>query len=152
MLASAQQRDKVIDYIRLGIKEGATLVAGGPEAPEGLDQGYFVKATVFGNVKPESRLAQEEIFGPVLCIIPYTGEAEAIRIANGTAYGLSGAVFPLTRKRRKRSAASCKPARYSLTAVPSIRWRPSVGSGIPAWAGNSVNGAWRFWEVRALQL
>jgi len=71
-LASAQQRDKVIDYIRLGIKEGATLVAGGPEAPEGLDQGYFVKATVFGNVKPESRLAQEEIFGPVLCIIPYT--------------------------------------------------------------------------------
>ncbi|MCH8505732.1 MAG: aldehyde dehydrogenase family protein, partial [Ectothiorhodospiraceae bacterium] len=98
-LASSMQRDKVREYIRIGQEEGAKLVAGGAEAPEGLDQGYFVKATVFGNVDPASRIGQEEIFGPVLSIMSYRDEDDAVEIANGTPYGLSGAVWSDDRDR-----------------------------------------------------
>ena len=152
-LASAQQRDKVIDYIRLGIKEGATLVAGGPKAPEGLDQGYFVKATVFGNVKPESRLAQEEIFGPVLCIIPYTDEAEAIRIANGTAYGLSGAVFSTDQEKAKAVGGKLQTGQVFVNGGAFNPLAPFGGFGHSG-VGREF-GKWgleEFLEVRALQL
>jgi aldehyde dehydrogenase (NAD+) len=88
---SAAQRDRVVEYIKKGVEEGATLAAGGPEPVEGA--GYFVRPTVFGNVKPDMTIAQEEIFGPVLSILPYTDEADAIRIANGTPYGLAAGVF-----------------------------------------------------------
>lgn len=91
-LASAAQRERVQGYIKTGIDEGATLVAGGLGAPEGLSTGYFVKPTVFSNVAPEMTIAQEEIFGPVLAILPYDDIDDAIRIANGTVYGLAGAV------------------------------------------------------------
>jgi acyl-CoA reductase-like NAD-dependent aldehyde dehydrogenase len=91
-LVSAAQRDRVRDYIRKGIDEGATLVTGGVEAPEGLDTGYFVRPTVFADVTPEMTIAREEIFGPVLAIMPYDSEEEALEIANGTDYGLSGGV------------------------------------------------------------
>jgi acyl-CoA reductase-like NAD-dependent aldehyde dehydrogenase len=80
-------------YIRKGIEEGAELLCGGPDAPAGLDKGYYVKPTVFGRVKPDSTIAQEEIFGPVLSIITYRDEDDAVRIANGTPYGLAGAVW-----------------------------------------------------------
>ena len=86
-------RDRVQSYIRLGIEEGATLVAGGPDAPEGLDVGYYVRPTVFADVKPSMRISQEEIFGPVLSIIGYSDEADAITIANDTPYGLSAGVW-----------------------------------------------------------
>jgi len=91
-LASAAQRERVQGYITTGIDEGATLVAGGLGAPEGLSTGYFVKPTVFSNVTPEMTIAQEEIFGPVLAILPYDDIDDAVRIANGTVYGLAGAV------------------------------------------------------------
>ena len=91
-LVSAVQRDRVRGYIRCGIDEGATLVTGGPDAPNGLDKGYYVQPTVFSNVTSGMKIAQEEIFGPVLVIMPYDTEDEAVEIANGTAYGLSGAV------------------------------------------------------------
>ncbi|MFM8895390.1 MAG: aldehyde dehydrogenase family protein, partial [Actinomycetales bacterium] len=91
-LASAAQRERVQGYIKAGIDEGATLVAGGLGAPEGLSTGYFVKPTVFSNVTPEMTIAQEEIFGPVLAILPYDDIDDAVRIANGTVYGLAGAV------------------------------------------------------------
>jgi acyl-CoA reductase-like NAD-dependent aldehyde dehydrogenase len=80
-------------YIKRGIDDGARLVTGGLERPAGLDDGYFVAPTVFSSVAPESVIAQEEIFGPVLVVIPYDTEEEAIEIANGTAYGLSGGVW-----------------------------------------------------------
>ena len=80
-------------FIRKGIEEGAELLCGGADAPEGLDKGYFVKPTVLGRVAPGSTLDQEEVFGPVLSIITYKDEADAVRIANGTAYGLAGAVW-----------------------------------------------------------
>jgi len=93
-LASAAQLERVRGYIRRGVAEGAELVAGGAEPPEGVPAGgYFVKPTVFGKVKPGSTVEQEEIFGPVLSIITYKDEDDAIRIANDTPYGLAGAVW-----------------------------------------------------------
>jgi acyl-CoA reductase-like NAD-dependent aldehyde dehydrogenase len=91
-LVSAAQRDRVRGYIGQGIAEGATLVTGGAEPPEGLDRGYFVRPTVFADVTPAMTIAREEIFGPVLCIIPYDTEDEAVEIANATVYGLAGGV------------------------------------------------------------
>ena len=92
-LISASQRDRVRDFIRKGIAEGAELLCGGPDAPAGLSKGYYVQPTVFGRVKPGSTIEQEEIFGPVLSIINYKDEDEAARIANGTPYGLAGAAW-----------------------------------------------------------
>lgn len=92
-LVSETQRERVRGYIRKGEEEGARLITGGPEPPEGLERGYFVRPTVFSEVTPEMTIGQEEIFGPVLVIQPYEGEDEAVRIANSTAYGLAGGVW-----------------------------------------------------------
>jgi aldehyde dehydrogenase (NAD+) len=91
-LAVARQRDRVEGYIAAGIAAGATLAAGG-KRPEHLDRGWFVEPTVFGNVDNASTIAQEEIFGPVLSVIPADDEADAVRIANDTIYGLNASVF-----------------------------------------------------------
>jgi acyl-CoA reductase-like NAD-dependent aldehyde dehydrogenase len=92
-LASQAQVDRVTGYIRKGIEEGAKLVTGGPERPEGLGSGYYVRPTVFSEVNNDMTIAREEIFGPVLAILPYDTEEDAIRIANDTPYGLSGGVW-----------------------------------------------------------
>jgi len=92
-LISDVQRDRVRGYIEKGLAEGAKLVTGGAEPPEGLERGYFVRPTVFSEVTPDMTIAQEEIFGPVLSIIPYDTEDEAVEIANGTIYGLAGGVW-----------------------------------------------------------
>jgi len=103
-LVSAAQRDRVRGYIRKGIEEGAKLVTGGPEPPDGLERGYFVRPTVFSEVRNDMTIAQEEIFGPVLAIIPYDDEDDAIRIANDTVYGLAAAVWSGDPERAKRVA------------------------------------------------
>ncbi|MER5305336.1 aldehyde dehydrogenase family protein [Streptomyces lasiicapitis] len=90
-VVSAKQQDRVRGYIERGVEEGARLVAGGPEAPR--EQGYFVSPTVFADVTPGMTIAQEEIFGPVVSLIRYEDEADAETIANGTVYGLAGAVW-----------------------------------------------------------
>ncbi|HYT39666.1 MAG TPA: aldehyde dehydrogenase family protein [Acidimicrobiia bacterium] len=92
-LISDVQRDRVRGYIETGLAEGAKLVTGGAEPPEGLGRGYFVRPTVFSEVTPDMTIAQEEIFGPVLAIMPYDTEDEAVEIANGTIYGLAGGVW-----------------------------------------------------------
>ena len=92
-LVSDVQRERVRGYIRKGEEEGAKLITGGAEPPEGLDRGYFVRPTVFSEVTPEMTIAQEEIFGPVLVIQPYDGSDDAVRIANATDYGLAGGVW-----------------------------------------------------------
>ncbi|MBW3614907.1 MAG: aldehyde dehydrogenase family protein [Actinobacteria bacterium] len=92
-VASAEQQQRVRSYIEKGIEEGAKLLTGGPEAPEGLDRGYFVQPTVFSEVHNDMTIAQEEIFGPVLSIIPYDDEDEAVEIANDTIYGLAAGVW-----------------------------------------------------------
>jgi aldehyde dehydrogenase (NAD+) len=92
-LVSEIQRERVRGYIEKGIAEGARLVSGGSEQPEGLERGYFVRPTVFSNVTTDMTIAREEIFGPVLCIMPYDDEDDAIRIANDSMYGLAGGVW-----------------------------------------------------------
>jgi aldehyde dehydrogenase (NAD+) len=91
-VVSKNQFKKVQHLILKGIEEGAKLIAGGPGRPEGLNKGYFVRPTIFTEVRNDMTIAQEEIFGPVLCIIPYEDENDAVRIANDTPYGLSGYV------------------------------------------------------------
>jgi aldehyde dehydrogenase (NAD+) len=103
-LASKAQFDKVQRLINTGIEEGATLVAGGPGRPHGLTKGYFVKPTVFADVRNDMTIAREEIFGPVLCILPYENEEDAVRIANDTPYGLSGFVTSENIERARRVA------------------------------------------------
>ncbi|MEU5254522.1 aldehyde dehydrogenase family protein [Streptomyces longwoodensis] len=90
-LVNAKQQDRVRGYIEKGVAEGARLVAGGAEPPR--ERGYFVSPTVFADVTPEMTIAQEEIFGPVLSVLRYEDEEDALRIANGTVYGLAGAVW-----------------------------------------------------------
>lgn len=92
-LVSAAQRDRVSGYIARGVSDGADILCGGLGMPEGIAKGYFAKPTVFGRVAAKSVIAQEEIFGPVLCIIPYSDEDEAVAIANDSIYGLAGAVW-----------------------------------------------------------
>ncbi|MGW3650524.1 aldehyde dehydrogenase family protein [Streptomyces sp. NPDC000878] len=92
-LASEAQRARVATYIERGVADGATVVVGGPGRPEGLETGAYVRPTVFADVDPDSVIAREEIFGPVLAVIPYTDDDHAVQIANSTVYGLNGAVF-----------------------------------------------------------
>ncbi|HEU5104971.1 MAG TPA: aldehyde dehydrogenase family protein [Solirubrobacterales bacterium] len=92
-LVSEVQRERVRGYIEKGVEEGARLLTGGAEPPEGLGRGFFVRPTVFSEVEPEMTIGQEEIFGPVLAIQPYEGEEDAVRIANSTDYGLAGGVW-----------------------------------------------------------
>jgi len=91
-LAMARQRDRVESYIAKGVAEGATLATGGGR-PKDLDRGWFIEPTVFGNVDNSSTIAREEIFGPVLTVIPADDEADAVRVANDTIYGLNASVF-----------------------------------------------------------
>ncbi len=91
-VVSKVQFDKIQGLIQKGIDEGATLVAGGPGRPDGLDNGYYVKPTVFANVTNDMTIAREEIFGPVLCILGYDDLDQAVEIANDTEYGLAGYV------------------------------------------------------------
>jgi len=103
-VVSKTQFDKIQDLIQSGIDEGATLVAGGPNRPEGLDQGYFIRPTIFTDVSNNMRIAKEEIFGPVLSIIPFDTEEEAIVITNDTSYGLGNYVQTQDKEKARRVA------------------------------------------------
>jgi aldehyde dehydrogenase (NAD+) len=113
-LVSAAQRDRVRGYIQKGIDEGATLVTGGVDAPEGLDVGYFVQPTIFADVTSDMTIAQEEIFGPVLVIMPYDDEADALRIVNSTIYGLSGGVQSADLDRAKAFARRMRTGQVNI--------------------------------------
>tara|TARA_Y100000590_G_scaffold137523_1_gene157475 strand:+ start:5770 stop:7200 length:1431 start_codon:yes stop_codon:yes gene_type:complete len=103
-VVSKTQYDKIQGLIKSGIEEGATLVAGGPEKPNGLKKGYFIKPTIFTNVSNNMRIAKEEIFGPVLSIIPFESEEEAIEITNDTSYGLGNYVQTENKDKARRVA------------------------------------------------
>ncbi|HMU90441.1 MAG TPA: aldehyde dehydrogenase family protein [Pseudomonadales bacterium] len=113
-LSSLQQANTVRKYIRKGIEEGATLVTGGLEEPAGFEGGAFVKPTIFADVKNSMTIAQEEIFGPVLSILTYKDEADAIRIANDTVYGLSGSVWSSDPNRALRVAKQLRTGQVSI--------------------------------------
>jgi len=92
-IVSAAQRTSILEYIQTGLREGAKLAIGGVERPKHLRRGFYVQPTIFTNVDNAMKIAQEEIFGPVLSIIPHDGDDDAVRIANDSIYGLRGAVF-----------------------------------------------------------
>jgi aldehyde dehydrogenase (NAD+) len=117
-LVSGAQRERVRGYIKKGIEEGAELLCGGPEAPPALPTGWYVKPTVFGRVHPESTIAQEEIFGPVLSIIVYKDEEEAIAIANNSMYGLGGGVWSKDEARAVRVARRIRTGQVDINGGP----------------------------------
>jgi len=132
-MVSQKQYERVQAYIRKGIEEGAEVLVGGEGHPEGFEAGYFVKPTVFVNVKNEMTIAQEEIFGPVLCVIAYDSEDEAIRIANDSKYGLHGAVLGTDLQRARRVASQIRSGRVvinNMTDDPQAPWGGFKYSGV----------------------
>lgn len=128
-IANRSQYDKVQAMIGIGIAEGATLLCGGPGRPDGLSRGYFARPTIFSGVRPDMRIAQEEIFGPVLCLIPYDGEEDAIRIANDTIYGLGSHVQSGDLDRARRVAARIRAGQVHINH--------------PAWDGLAAFGGYK---------
>jgi acyl-CoA reductase-like NAD-dependent aldehyde dehydrogenase len=116
-LVSEAQRERVRGYIRRGVEEGARLVAGGEDPPYGAESGYFVQPTVFSDVTPEMTIAQEEIFGPVLAIMPYDDEDDAVRIANETVYGLAGGVWSGDSDRAQRVARRLRTGQVEINGA-----------------------------------
>jgi aldehyde dehydrogenase (NAD+) len=132
-MVSEKQYERVQSYIRKGIEEGAELLAGGQGHPEGFEAGYFVKPTVFVNVKNDMAIAQEEIFGPVLCVIAYDSEDEAIRIANDSKYGLHAAVLGTDLQRARRVASQIRAGRVVINGMsddPLAPWGGFKFSGV----------------------
>jgi aldehyde dehydrogenase (NAD+) len=111
---SQKQYERVQSYIRMGIEEGAEVVVGGEGPAEGFEAGYFVKPTVFVNVKNDMTIAQEEIFGPVLCVIAYGSEDEAIRIANDSKFGLHAVVLGADIERARLVASQIRAGRVVI--------------------------------------
>jgi acyl-CoA reductase-like NAD-dependent aldehyde dehydrogenase len=152
-LVSAVQRDRVRNYIEKGVGEGATLLTGGAEAPDGLDKGYFVKPTVFSSVTRDMTIARDEIFGPVLSIIPYDTEEEAIDIANDTEYGLAGGVWSSDPERAK---AVARRLRTGQVEVNGGGFNPMAPFGGYKQSGNGREfgsfGLDEYLETKAMQL
>lgn len=150
-LVSAAQRERVVGYIKKGIEEGAALVAGGPDRPEGLEKGFFVRPTVFAGVDNSMTIAREEIFGPVLSIIPYEDEDEAVRIANDTVYGLSGAVWSADPERARRVARRLRTGQVEINGG---KWNPFAPFGGYKQSGHGRElgkyGLEEFLEVKAM--
>ena len=153
-LTSKAQLERVRNYIEKGIAEGAELVAGGAEAPEGVPAGgYYVRPTVFGKVRNDMTIAQEEIFGPVLSIIAYRDEEDAVRIANDSPYGLAGAVWSKDEARAQRVARRIRAGQVDVNGGAFNMNAPFGGfkqSGHGREAG--VYGLEEFLEYKSLQL
>jgi aldehyde dehydrogenase (NAD+) len=128
-LANGAQFAKVQGLIQVGIDEGAKLLIGGPGRPNGLNRGFFARPTVFSEVTPEMRIAQEEIFGPVLVIQPYEDEEDAIRIANATVYGLSSHVQSADQEAARRVARQIRAGQVHIN--------------YPAWSGFAPFGGYK---------
>jgi aldehyde dehydrogenase (NAD+) len=126
-VTSKSQLERVRGYIAKGVAEGAELLAGGADAPEGLARGWYVRPTVFGRVDPKSTIAQEEIFGPVLAIITYRDEDDAVRIANDTIYGLAGGVWSKDEERAKRVARRLRTGQVDINGGPFNMQAPFGG-------------------------
>jgi aldehyde dehydrogenase (NAD+) len=150
-MVSQKQYERVQSYIRKGIEEGADVLVGGEGRPKGFEAGYFVKPTVFVNVNNDMTIAQEEIFGPVLCVIAYGSEDEAIQIANDSKYGLHAAVLGTDLERARRVASQIRAGRVvinGLTDDPQAPWGGFKYSGIGREYGRY--GIEAFLETRAI--
>ena len=151
-LVSAIQRDRVRGYITTGIDEGAKLLIGGPEAPEGLETGYYVQPTIFSEVTRDMTIAREEIFGPVLVIIPVDSEDEAIEIANDSQYGLAGSVWAGDPAHAEHVARQLRTGQVDINGG---QFNPSAPFGGYKQSGNGrERGRWgleEFLETKAMQ-
>jgi aldehyde dehydrogenase (NAD+) len=132
-VANRAQFDRVQEMIGIGIAEGARLVCGGPGRPEGLDRGFYCRPTVFSAVHPQMQIAQEEIFGPVLAVIPYGSVDEAVEIANGTAYGLGAHVQGQDLGAARAIAARIRSGQVHINHPP---WNPEAPFGGYKRSGN----------------
>ena len=152
-LVSAQQRERVRGYIHQGIEEGAQLAIGGAEPPPGLERGYFIRPTVFTNVRNDMTIAREEIFGPVLVILPYDDEEDAVRIANDSPYGLGGGVWSGDPERAKRVARRLRTGQVDINGG---NFNPMAPFGGYKQSGNGREfgrfGLEEYLEVKAMQL
>jgi acyl-CoA reductase-like NAD-dependent aldehyde dehydrogenase len=152
-LVSEVQRRRVRGYIEKGREEGAKLLTGGAEAPEGLERGYFVRPTVFSDVTPEMTIAQEEIFGPVLAIQPYEGIDDGVRIANDSPYGLAGGVWSGD---RDRAISVARRIRTGQIEINGGRFNPLAPFGGYGQSGhgreNGRYGIEELLQVKSLQL
>jgi acyl-CoA reductase-like NAD-dependent aldehyde dehydrogenase len=152
-LSSATQRERVRGYIEKGEAEGAKLLTGGAEAPEGLERGFFVRPTVFSEVTPEMTIAREEIFGPVLAIQPYDDEADAVRIANATEYGLAGGVWSGD---EEHAIDVARQLRTGQVEINGGAFNPIAPFGGYGQSGHGrENGRWgleEYLQVKSLQL
>ncbi|MCU1489099.1 MAG: betB [Acidimicrobiaceae bacterium] len=152
-VVNSAQHARVLGYIRSALAEGATLVCGGPERPAGLERGYFVAPTVFADVQPDMTIAREEIFGPVLSILGYEDEDDAVRIANHSDYGLSGAVWAESDEEAVRIARRLRTGQVQINAGVFNGLAPFGGfkrSGMGREGG--VFGLLEFSEVKSMQL
>jgi aldehyde dehydrogenase (NAD+) len=150
-MVSQKQYERVESYIRKGIEEGAEVLVGGEGRPAGLEAGYFVKPTVFVNVTNDMTIAQEEIFGPVLCVIAYDTEEDAIRIANDSKYGLHSAVLGTDLARAHRVASQIRAGRVVINGMkddPQAPWGGFKYSGLGREYGRY--GIEAFLETRAI--
>jgi aldehyde dehydrogenase (NAD+) len=152
-LANANQYKRVRDFIDAAVADGARVVVGGSDRPEGLDTGFYVQPTVLADVAPGSRVEQEEVFGPVLVVLPYETEDDAVAIANDTPYGLAGGVFSGDQERAVRVA---RRMRTGMVDVNGGRFNPLAPFGGYKQSGNGrelgVHGLQEFLEVKSLQL
>ena len=152
-MISAKQRSRVLGYIEKGIDEGATLLVGGAEAPDGLDKGYFVEPTLFVDVDNSMTIAQEEIFGPVLVVIPYEDDDDAVRIANDSPYGLAGNVMSGSLEHvARRRAGGCAPASSASTATAGYGADTPFGGYKASGVGrqNGIAGFDQYTEVKSV--
>jgi aldehyde dehydrogenase (NAD+) len=140
---SEAQYHKIQDLIEKGIAEGAGIAAGGPGKPEGLETGYFVKPTVFRDVNNGMTIAREEIFGPVLCMIPYSSLDQAVAIANDTEYGLSGYVWGGSKEEAMQVARRLRTGMVHLNGAPTDVFAP--------FGGYKQSGNGREWGIHGLQ-
>ena len=146
-----RQWDQIQGHIQKGIEEGARLVSGGLGLPEGMNKGYFVRPTVFADVKPGMTIEREEIFGPVLSIIPFDTEAEAVRIANDTSYGLTNYVQSADGPRRNRLARQLRSGMVEMNG--NSRGAGAPFGGVKASGRAREGGVWgieEFLEGKAI--
>jgi aldehyde dehydrogenase (NAD+) len=151
-LVSAAQRDRVRDFIERGSAQGAVLATGGADAPDGLDRGYYVQPTVFAGVRPDMTIAQEEIFGPVLSVIGYGTEDEAVQIANGTKYGLAGAVWSADPEHAAAVARRLRTGQVEINGGAFNPVAPFGGYGQSGYGRElGVHGMEEYLEIKAMQ-
>jgi aldehyde dehydrogenase (NAD+) len=150
-VVSKLQFERVEGYIAKGIAEGAKLIVGGVGRPDGLEKGYFVKPTIFSGVNNQMTIAREEIFGPVLCILPYETEEQAIQIANDTPYGLAAYVWSKDNARARRVGSRIRAGQVAINGASGDMQTPFGGFKM---SGNGreygAHGLRDFLEIKAV--